>query len=140
MIVVTAYQDQHFDGVAALWREAFPSDAPWNRADVAIPEKVRFQPELFLVALEADVVVGSVMAGYEGHRGWVSRIAVLQSHRAKGIGRELLKQAESRLVALGCIKVNLQAAAPNVSATEFYARSGYVIEERISMSKLLRGM
>ena len=140
MIVVTRYQDYHLEGVAALWREAFPSDTPWNLADVAIPEKVRFQPELFLVAMEASVVVGSVMAGYEGHRGWISRIAVLQAHRAKGIGRELLKQAESRLVAIGCIKVNLQVVAANASTTEFYAQAGYSVEERISMSKLLREM
>ncbi len=140
MIVVTDYQDHHLEGVTALWREAFPDDAPWNRADVAIPEKVRFQPGLFLVAMEASVVVGSVMAGYEGHRGWISRIAILKAHRARGIGRELLKQAESRLVSLGCVKVNLQVVASNASATEFYARSGCSIEERIGMSKLLRGV
>ena len=138
MIAVARYQDHHFEGVAALWREAFPNDTPWNQADVAIPEKVRFQPELLLVATEDGVVVGSVMAGYEGHRGWISRIAVLQAYRAKGIGRELLKQAEGRLTALGCIKINLQVVASNASTTEFYARSGYSIEERISMSKLFR--
>lgn len=140
MIAVTCYQNIHFDGVAALWREAFPNDAPWNQADIAISEKMKFQPELFLVAVERSLVVGSVMAGYEGHRGWISRIAVLNKYRAKGIGQELLRQAEHRLAGLGCIKVNLQVVASNAPATDFYARSGYVVEERISMSKLLRGV
>ena len=138
MIAVTLYQDHHFDGVSALWHEAFPNDASWNRADIAIPEKIRFQPNLFFVATEADTVVGSVMAGYEGHRGWISRIAVLKSYRCEGVGRELMKQAESRLASLGCIKINLQVLVSNSSTIRFYARSGYSIEERISMSKLLR--
>lgn len=137
MLTITTYADQHFDGVAALWCEAFPDDAPWNRPEIAIPAKVRFQPDLFLVAIEGDAVVGSVMAGYEGHRGWISRIAVLQANRGRGIGRDLIRRAESLLAALGCLKVNLQVVASNAATARFYARSGYAVEERISMSKLL---
>lgn len=138
MIAVAVYQHHHFDGVSTLWREAFPDDAAWNRAAIAIPQKIKFQPDLFFGATETDVVVGSLMAGYEGHRGWISRIAVRASHRGKGVGRDLIAHAEDRLASLGCIKVNLQVAASNAVATEFYAQSGYRIEERISMSKLLR--
>lgn len=98
MITVTLYRIEHFDGVSALWREAFPNDAPWNRAEVAIPEKLRFQPDLFFVATRRGQVVGSVMAGYEGHRGWISRIAVLRAHRGEGIGRELMKEPRNDLL------------------------------------------
>jgi ribosomal protein S18 acetylase RimI-like enzyme len=119
-------------------REAFPDDRPWNAAATAIPEKVRFQPDLMLVALEGDLVVGSVMAGYEGHRGWISRIAVLKAQREKGLGQSLLTEAERRLAALGCIKVNLQVVESNRGAVGFYEQSGYEIEPRISMSKHLR--
>src|SRR6476659_1922879 len=108
MSIISEYRDEHFAGVEALWREAFPNDAPWNRASAAIAEKMRFQPELMLVALEGTLVVGSVMAGYDGHRGWISRIAVLRAHRGKRIGQALLSEAEKRLAALGCIKINLQ--------------------------------
>jgi GNAT superfamily N-acetyltransferase len=66
-----------------------------------------------LVAHEGPLVVGSVMAGYEGHRGWTSRIAVLKTHRHKRIGRALLAEAERRLAALGCIKINLQVVETN---------------------------
>ncbi len=95
---VVVYENQHFEGIAALWREAFPNDAAWNRASIAIPEKMRFQPDLLLVALEGPLLVGSVMAGYKGHRGWISRIAVLQAHRHKRIGQLLLSEAEKRSV------------------------------------------
>src|SRR5580658_1439674 len=108
MPIISKYRDEHFAGVEALWQEAFPNDAPWNKATTAIAEKMRFQPDLMLVALDGPIVVGSVMAGYDGHRGWISRIAVLQAQRRKRIGRALLSEAEKRLTALGCIKINLQ--------------------------------
>lgn len=138
MTKIIQYNGEHFSGVEALWKEAFPNDTPWNAAALAIPEKTRIQPDLFLVALDGSLTVGSVMAGYDGHRGWISRIAVLKSHRNQGIGKLLIVEAERRLADLGCIKVNLQVVEANVGVVEFYQRSGYAIEPRISMSKHLR--
>ena len=133
---ISEYRDEHFAGVEALWQEAFTNDAPWNKASTAIAEKMRFQPDLMLVALEGPVV-GSVMAGYEGHRGWISRIAVLRAHRHKRIGQALLLEAENRLAALGCIKINLQILETNSAVVRFYEEAGYEIEPRVSMSKRL---
>lgn len=98
---------------------------------------MRVQPNLLLVALEDDRIVGSVMAGYDGHRGWISRIAVLTSHRDRGLGEALIAAAEERLAALGCVKINLQVVEANAAVVEFYKRVGYQVEARISMSKLL---
>jgi ribosomal protein S18 acetylase RimI-like enzyme len=134
--IISEYRDRHFAGVEALWQEAFPNDAPWNRASAAITEKMRFQPNLMLVALEGPLVVGSVMAGYEGHRGWISRIAVLRAHRHKRIG-QALSEAERGLAALGCIKINLQVVESNAAVVRFYEEAGYAIEPRVSMSKRL---
>jgi ribosomal protein S18 acetylase RimI-like enzyme len=119
MPTITEYRNEHFAGVEALWREAFPNDAPWNKASIAIAEKIRFQPDLMLVAVEGLLVVGSVMAGYEGHRGWISRIAVLRAHRHKRIGQALLLEAEKRLAALRCIKINLQVLETNSAVVRF---------------------
>jgi ribosomal protein S18 acetylase RimI-like enzyme len=132
---ITTYNESHFDGVDALWREAFPNDSAWNAARISIPEKLKVQPDLLLVAVEGDHVVGSVMAGYDGHRGWISRIAVLRSHRLTGIGQALIQEAERRLAALGCIKINLQVVGLNAAVLGFYQKAGYDIEERVSMSK-----
>ena len=137
MPIISEYRDEHFAGVEALWQEAFPNDASWNKASTAIAEKMRFQPDLMLVALEGPLVVGSVMAGYDGHRGWISRIAVLRTHRHKRIGQALLLEAERRLAALGCIKINLQVLETNSAVVRFYEQAGYEIEPRVSMSKRL---
>jgi ribosomal protein S18 acetylase RimI-like enzyme len=137
MVSILTYSDTHFDGVDALWREAFPDDASWNVAKISIPEKLKLQPDLLLVAVEDGLVVGSVMAGYDGHRGWISRVAVLKSRQRRGIGEALIHEAEKRLAAQGCKKINLQVVASNAAVLGFYQSLGYGVEERISMSKHL---
>jgi ribosomal protein S18 acetylase RimI-like enzyme len=136
---VVTYADGHSEGMKALWQDAFPDDPPWNDASVAIPAKIAIQPELLLVAVDGGRVVGSVMAGYDGHRGWLYGMAVLGSHQRHGIGTALVREAEKRLLALGCGKINLQVRASNSAVVEFYKQLGYAIEERISMGKRVSG-
>jgi ribosomal protein S18 acetylase RimI-like enzyme len=112
-------------------------DPPWNAAEIAIRAKLAVQPDLFLVALDGDQVVGSIMAGYDGHRGWLYAVAVLNSHHRRGVGAALVHGAEDRLQSAGCDKINLQVRASNGAVVEFYKRVGYVIEERISIGKLI---
>ena len=77
------------------------------------------------------------MVGYDGHRGWINRLAVLKARRAQGVGALLMREAEDRLRALGCGKINLQVRTANRAVVEFYRSLGYDVEERISMSKLI---
>jgi len=132
---VVPYSSEYFDDVKILWQEAFPDDPPWNKAEVAVPAKLAVQPELFLVALDGDMTIGSIMAGYDGHRGWLYAVAVLNSHRRRGVGAALVRGAEDRLRSMGCNKINLQVRASNATVVEFYKRLGYMIEERMSMGK-----
>ncbi|HEY6816280.1 MAG TPA: GNAT family acetyltransferase [Croceibacterium sp.] len=138
-IRIEAYRDAHFDGVRSLWLEAFPDDPPHNRAEVAIPAKLAVQPELLLVALDGETVVGTAMAGYDGHRGWLYSIAVRQTHRHRGIGTLLIAQAEQRLEKLGCSKINLQVRAENGAVAAFYRGLGNEVEQRVSMGKRVAG-
>jgi ribosomal protein S18 acetylase RimI-like enzyme len=136
-VSIEGYRAEHFAAVDALWREAFPDDPPWNAAASAIPAKLRVNPELFLVALDGALAVGSVMAGYDGHRGWLYALAVRSSHQRRGLGTALVHAAEARLQALGCGKINLQVRPTNRGVIAFYARLGYAVEERISLGKRL---
>ena len=131
-IEIVPYADQHFDGVKALWREAFPDDPP-HRA--TIPHNQAIQPDLLLVAVEGKRVIGSVFAGFDGFRGWLYRVSVLRTHRRLGVGTKLIDEAEERLKLLGCKKINLQIVGSNDGVTGFYRRLGYSVEERVSMGK-----
>lgn len=81
--------------------------------------------------------MGSIMHGYDGHRGWLWGVAVAPSHRGRGLGAALVRAAEAALAARGCAKINLQVRQGNAAVTTFYERLGYVVEPRISLGKLL---
>jgi len=133
---VVTYRDEHFAGLDALWREAFPDDPPRNRAAVSVPAKLAEQPDLLFVAVDGDEVIGSIMADYGGHRGWLYSVAVSRARQGEGIGRALVEHAEAALKARGCLKVNLQVREGN-PVTGFYAKLGYEMEPRTDMGKLI---
>jgi len=137
LIEVLPYSDAQFGEVDALWRTVFPQDPPHSHAAVAIPQKRAVQPDLLLVAMGSGRVLGTIMAGYDGHRGWLYKLAVHPDARRRGIGERLVRAAEQRLAALGCTKVNLQVRTGNDQATRFWARMGYAQEPRISMGRHL---
>ncbi|WP_285137851.1 GNAT family acetyltransferase [Microbacterium sp. lyk4-40-TSB-66] len=112
------------EAVVALW-DAAGLTRPWNDPRADIRRKLSVQPELFLVAVDVDSVVGSVMAGYDGHRGWLYYLAVAASHRGRGVGRVLVEEAERLLEAMGCPKVQLMVRPDNAGARGFYDALGY---------------
>jgi ribosomal protein S18 acetylase RimI-like enzyme len=136
-MIVRTFRPEDGPEVAELWGEVFPDDPPHNAAAVAIPRKLAVQPELFFVAEEQSRVAGTIMAGYDGHRGWLYAVAVSPRLRRLGIGTALVRHAESALAALGCLKVNLQVRASNAGVVAFYRKLGFAVEERVSMGKRL---
>jgi ribosomal protein S18 acetylase RimI-like enzyme len=134
---IRPYQDADEQAVVALWREVLPDSAPHNDPATAIRKKLAVERDLFLVAALGDAVVGTVMGGYDGHRGWVYSVAVRPEHRRRGIGAALLRRLEALLTERGCLKVNLQVRASNAGVIAFYEKLGYSVEERVSMGKRL---
>jgi ribosomal protein S18 acetylase RimI-like enzyme len=122
--------------VIALW-EACLLTRPWNDPHKDIARKLRVQPELFLVGVVDGAVVASVMAGYEGHRGWVNYLAVSPRFRGKGYARTLMQHVERALIERGCPKLNLQVRRSNREAVEFYKHLGYAEDESVSLGKRL---
>ena len=129
------------DAVVALWLEAFPeygdASRPQRNPHLSIANKLAMQPELFFVAVKDARIVGTVMAGYDGHRGWMYSLAVLGVERRQGIGRQLVRHAEAALTARGCPKVNLQVLTAKDDVREFYEALGYRADEVISLGKRL---
>ena len=132
---IVTYDDRHFEDVKSLWQEVLHSVEGWRAPEIAIPAKMATQPELFLVAVNGGRVIGTTMAGYDGCRGWLYTVAVRRAFQRERVGSALLKEAETRLLALGCLKINLQILSTNASASAFYEKLGYAIEDRVSMSK-----
>jgi ribosomal protein S18 acetylase RimI-like enzyme len=125
----------HRSQVVALWKSVFGYDTPHNDPGLAIDKKLEVNDGLLFVAVAGTTVVGTIMAGYDGHRGWLYSLAVAPAHRRQGIGSRLVCHAESALITKGCVKINLQILEDNASVAAFYAALGYALEKRISLGK-----
>ncbi|QTD35701.1 GNAT family acetyltransferase [Pseudomonas fluorescens] len=136
MDAIADYSNEHHRScVVELWETVFGYETAHNTPSLAIDKKLAAADGLFFVALSGNEVVGTVLAGYDGHRGWLYSVAVHPSHRRKGIGMNLVCHAEEALTARGCMKINLQIVSSNESVKAFYESLGYSTEPRISMGK-----
>ena len=136
MDVIANYSNNHHrHAVIALWETVFGYETAHNTPSLAIDKKLAVAEELFFVALRDEEVIGTVMGGYDGHRGWLYSVAVHPAHRREGLGAKLVRHAEDALIARGCMKINLQIISANASVAAFYEALGYSIEPRISMGK-----
>lgn len=107
-----------------LWQDCGLT-TPWNDPDADIDLCQATEGAALLIAEAGDVLVGSVMVGQDGHRGWVYFLAAADSHRGQGLGRALMQEAEAWLTKRKVPKVQLMVRESNLAATNFYACLGY---------------
>ncbi len=134
---IRPYQEKDRDGLLSLWTEIFPASSPHNDPETSLDKKLRHDPDLLLISIMDGKVVGSVMGGYDGHRGWIYSLAVTPSLRRQSIASALMREIEEKLRERGCLKVNLQVVSSNSEVVALYEELGFHVEERISMGKKL---
>jgi ribosomal protein S18 acetylase RimI-like enzyme len=135
-MTIRSFQAIDEPAVIELWRRCNLTRA-WNDPKKDIARKLKVRPDLFLVAEEEGAIVGTAMCGYEGHRGWISYLGVCPDHQRKGIGRALMAEAERRLRAEGCPKINLQVRTSNREVVAFYKAIGFAMDDVVSLGKRL---
>jgi len=133
---IRPFQLSDESAVINLWR-ACELIRPANDPAKDIRRKLAVNPEWFLVGTVDGEIIAAVMAGYEGHRGWINYLAVHPAHRLHGYGRKIMAEAEKLLRAVGCPKINLQVRTANQAVLAFYQRIGYTIDEVVSLGKRL---
>jgi ribosomal protein S18 acetylase RimI-like enzyme len=133
---IRPFQPNDEAAVVQLWKDC-NLVVPWNDPLRDIRRKLQVQPELFLVGFVSGELAATVMAGYEGHRGWLNYLAVAPRFRRQGIGRKMAAEAEARLRQMGCPKINIQIRASNTGVIEFYRRIGFKTDNVVSMGKRL---
>ncbi|MEM5452223.1 GNAT family acetyltransferase [Paraburkholderia guartelaensis] len=145
-VTIRVFSEADTEAVIALWLQAFPeyNDAsrPHRNPRLSIANKLGTQPELFFVAVRdgGDVdgaLLGTAMAGYDGHRGWLYSVAVAPDARRHGLGTRLVRHAENALAALGCLKLNLQVLTDKAEVLAFYEQLGYRTDAVVSLGKRL---
>ena len=135
--VIRRFRPGDEDSVIGLWRECGLL-RPWNDPRDEIAGNQKSVSGRLFVAASINEVVGSVMVGYDGRRGWINYLAVLPTHRRRGLGTMLMATAESYLAEIGCSKVNLQVRESNQGVVAFYAALGYSDDHVMSLGKRLK--
>lgn len=147
LVRIRPVETRDTDAVVALWREVFPeyNDPTQPQRDPAanVARKLAHGDGMFWLAEPEEpagresTCIGTIMAGWDGHRGWLYSLAVTPSQRGRGIARQLVVTAEDALRALGAPKINLQVMPGNTEAIEFWRSVGYSVDDYVSCGKRL---
>ena len=135
-LLIRPFQNGDEEALVSLWNMC-KLTVPWNNPYKDIARKLKVQAELFLVGYLENKLIASVMAGYDGHRGWINYFAVHPDFQARGYGKQLMDNVENGLRELGCPKINLQIREGNDKVLSYYQKLGFVEEKRINMGKRL---
>lgn len=133
---IRPYKDQDEEAVVQLWIDC-SLVVPWNNPRRDIQRKLKVQADMFLVGFKDGEIIATVMAGYEGHRGWINYLAVRPDYQRLGFGKQMMEAAEQVLREAGSPKINLQVRSSNVGVIEFYKKIGYKMDEVVSLGKRL---
>jgi len=124
------------EAVIALWREA-ELTRPWNDPVADFDLALANSTSTVLIARDGSDAAGTIMVGFDGHRGWVYYLAMAEARRRRGIARLLMQRAEGWLAALGCPKTQLMVRGENAAALGFYAALGYEVQDVFTLGRRL---
>lgn len=136
MFIIRQFSHTDLEDIINLW-ELCGLTRPWNNPEIDIFRKAEQQDGLFLIATRDDKLVATLMGGYDGHRGWISYLAVHPQYQRQGIATALVQQLEKRLIAKGCPKVQLLIRKDNLDIQSFYDELGYEEVDAICLGKRL---
>ncbi len=135
-LLIRPFKEGDEESLVSLWNMC-KLTVPWNNPYKDIARKLKVQSELFLMGYLENKLIASIMAGYDGHRGWINYFAVHPEFQSRGYGKQLMDYVENRLRELGCPKINLQIREGNDKVFSYYQKLGFVEEKRANMGKRL---
>jgi ribosomal protein S18 acetylase RimI-like enzyme len=136
---ITELTIKNCEDVLLLWES---SEGVGLDSDTDTKERIGLylqrNPGLSFAAFEKGKVIGAVLCGQDGRRGYLHHLTVAEAHRNKGIGTTLVDKAISKLRMLGIRKCNIFVFADNLAGQEFWKKSGWV--ERTDLKVLSKNI
>ena len=128
------YRESDYSEVLKLWTSA---GIPFGYSDTEeeVKKILKANPETFLVGILEEVVIGSVIGGYDGRRGLIHHLAVLPREQGKGYGKKLMSEVEKRFAEMGVFKSHLLIDSDNKQVINFYLNLGWELRDLTIMSK-----
>jgi ribosomal protein S18 acetylase RimI-like enzyme len=119
------------DAVLALWEVGRTEHATTEDRRIDVERVLAQHPGALIVAEADGAIVGSVIAGSDGWRGSIWRLAVHPDHRRRGMAIALVRAAEERLRELGIPRVQALVGGDDDVARAFWAKAGYPLEPSV---------
>lgn len=135
-MITTEAQPGDAAAVIALWHAAGLT-RPWNDPAADFARALAVDGAAVLVVRDENTILGSVMVGDDGHRGWVYYLAVAPDRRRQGLGRALMSAADAWLRARDCPKIQLMVRSGNAEALGFYAALGLERQDVVTLGRRL---
>ena len=135
-IQIRPYQLSDQVQVVILW-QICDLTRPWNNPEKDIERKLSVQSELFLVMEDNGKIIGTIMGGYDGHRGNIYYLAIHPDHQKSGYGKFLMEEMEKRFLAMGCPKSHVMIRTSNLAVQSYYEAQNYDAQDCILYGKRL---
>jgi ribosomal protein S18 acetylase RimI-like enzyme len=123
--------------VIELWQTC-DLTRPWNDPLADFAQALGGPASMVLIAGHGEALAGSIMVGFDGHRGWVYYLAVAPDFRRHGLGRMLMDGAEAWLRTRGAPKIQLMVREDNHAALDFYEALGLERQKVVTLGKFLK--
>ena len=135
-IIVRSFRVEDYDAVIALWRRS--EGVGLNESDTrhAIAAYLRRNPRLSFVAEKGGRIIGAVLCGHDGRRGYLHHLAVAKRHRKNGIGRQLVNTCLAELRKAGIRRCNIFIYADNAAGMKFWAHAGWKLRSELQLMQL----
>jgi putative acetyltransferase len=132
-IVVRPFRMKDYDAVFALWRRCEGVGLGESDTRAAIVAYLRRNPGMSYVAQMKGRLVGTVLCGHDGRRGYLHHLAVSKRYRRAGLGRRLVDLCLERLRRIDIHKCNIFVFADNVDGMAFWTRTGWTPRPDLSL-------
>jgi len=138
-MIVRCFRIEDFDAVIALWRRT--EGVGLNESDTrrAITAFLRRNPRLSFVAEKDGQIIGAVLCGHDGRRGYLHHLAVSKRHRRRGIGQRLVNTCLAKLRKAGIQKCNIFIFANNAAGMKFWAHNGWSLRTELRLMQIRPG-
>jgi len=136
MMIIRTAQIHDTPAIVELWTETNLL-RPWNKHERDIEQALSTETSTILVAEIENKLIGTIMAGYDGHRGWIYYLAIEPEYQGNGYGKQLVQAAEEWLKSRGAPKIHLLTRKGNEAVQKFYAKIGYGISDVTVMEKVI---
>lgn len=122
-----------YEAVIGLWAQTEGMTMREADSRDSIERYLQRNPDLSFVVIKDNEIVGAVLVGTDGRRGYLQHLAVLPKFRGQKLGRKLVLKAVEGLAKIGIPKTHLFVHSDNIDAQQFYEKLGWFLRDDVRM-------